>query len=45
MTIDTEDKLWVACYSVGKVVRFDPTTGIYSVQYIGVNETQDISST
>ena len=27
MTIDTEDKIWVACYIVGKVIRFDPTTG------------------
>uniref|UniRef100_A0A194ANT4 Regucalcin n=1 Tax=Pinctada fucata TaxID=50426 RepID=A0A194ANT4_PINFU len=27
MTIDTEGKLWVACYSVGKVIRFDPKTG------------------
>jgi hypothetical protein len=27
MTIDNEGKLWVTCYSVGKVVRFDPETG------------------
>lgn len=27
MTIDTEGKLWVACYIVGKVIRFDPDTG------------------
>lgn len=27
MTIDTEGKLWVACFSVGKVIRFDPATG------------------
>ena len=27
MTIDHEGKLWVACYGVGKVVRFDPETG------------------
>ena len=27
MTIDTEGKLWVACYLGGKVVRFDPETG------------------
>ena len=27
MTIDTEDKIWVACYIVGKVIRFDPATG------------------
>lgn len=27
MTIDTEGKLWVACFSAGKVVRFDPDTG------------------
>ena len=25
--IDTEGKLWVACYSVGKVICFDPETG------------------
>jgi len=28
MTIDLDGKLWVACYSVGKVIRFDPETGI-----------------
>ena len=27
MTIDTEDKLWVACFGPGKVIRFDPETG------------------
>lgn len=27
MTIDTEGKIWVACYNGGKVVRFDPETG------------------
>lgn len=27
MCIDLEGKLWVACYGVGKVVRFDPETG------------------
>ncbi|XP_076087238.1 regucalcin-like isoform X2 [Mytilus galloprovincialis] len=27
MTIDTEDKLWIACFNGGKVVRFDPDTG------------------
>lgn len=27
MCIDTEDKLWVACYGVGKVLRIDPHTG------------------
>lgn len=27
MTIDTEGKLWIACFSVGKVIRFDPDTG------------------
>ncbi|XP_050402142.1 regucalcin [Patella vulgata] len=26
MTIDTQDKIWVACYSAGRVVRFDPET-------------------
>ena len=33
MCIDTEDKIWVACYSAGKVLRLDPITGssvIYS---------------
>lgn len=30
MTIDTEDKLWVACYDGAKVVRFDPETGKYN---------------
>ena len=27
MCIDTEDKIWVACYGASKVVRFDPTNG------------------
>jgi gluconolactonase len=27
MSIDLDGKLWVACYSVGKVIRFDPETG------------------
>ncbi|XP_063410483.1 regucalcin-like isoform X1 [Mytilus trossulus] len=27
MTIDTEDKLWIACFNGGKIVRFDPDTG------------------
>ncbi|XP_060077430.1 regucalcin-like isoform X2 [Ylistrum balloti] len=27
MTIDMEDKLWVACFSAGRVVRYDPNTG------------------
>ncbi|XP_076462870.1 regucalcin-like [Babylonia areolata] len=27
MTIDTEGKLWVACYNAGAVYRFDPETG------------------
>ena len=29
MTIDTEGKLWVACYSAGAVFKFDPETGGY----------------
>ena len=27
MCIDEEDKIWVACYDGGKVIRFDPQTG------------------
>lgn len=27
MTIDTEGKLWVACYGEGKLARIDPETG------------------
>lgn len=27
MTIDTEDKIWVAIHGDGKVIRFDPKTG------------------
>ncbi|XP_053395486.1 regucalcin-like [Mercenaria mercenaria] len=27
MTIDTDGKLWVACFFAGKVFRFDPETG------------------
>ena len=28
MCIDNEGKLWVACYSAAKVIRFDPQTGL-----------------
>ena len=28
MTIDTENKLWVACFGGSKVIRFDPETGM-----------------
>ena len=31
MTIDTEDKLWVACFGPGKVIRFDPETGNFNL--------------
>ena len=31
MTVDTEDKIWVACFYGAKVVQFDPKTGIVSV--------------
>ena len=27
MCIDEEDKLWIACFDAGKVIRFDPATG------------------
>lgn len=27
MCIDTEGKLWVACYGGGRVIRIDPETG------------------
>lgn len=27
MTIDNEDKIWVAIHGDGKVIRFDPETG------------------
>lgn len=27
MCIDTEGKLWVACYDGGRVIRLDPETG------------------
>ncbi|XP_064604358.1 regucalcin-like [Liolophura sinensis] len=27
MTVDMEDKLWVACITAGKVIRLDPETG------------------
>lgn len=29
MTIDTEGKLWVACFFGGHVLRFDPDSGIH----------------
>ena len=32
ITIDTEDKLWVACFGPGKVIRFDPETGNVNVR-------------
>ena len=32
MTIDTENKLWVACFGGGKVIRFDPETGTQLIQ-------------
>lgn len=28
MTMDAEDKLWIACFLAGKVARYDPETGI-----------------
>lgn len=31
MTIDTEDKLWVACVRGGQVCRFDPETGVLTL--------------
>lgn len=27
MAIDTDGNIWVACYSVGRVVQFNPNTG------------------
>ncbi|KAL4235807.1 hypothetical protein ACF0H5_004197 [Mactra antiquata] len=27
MAIDTDDNIWIACYSVGRVVKFNPKTG------------------
>ena len=33
MCIDTEDKIWVACYGASKVVRFDPTNGTLWINY------------
>ena len=30
MTIDTEGKLWVSCYSSGRVIHFDPSSGMYT---------------
>lgn len=27
LTVDSEDKLWVACYNGGRVLRLDPVTG------------------
>jgi len=29
MTIDLDGKIWIACYSVGKVIRYDPETGAF----------------
>jgi len=29
MCIDQEGKIWVACYEGGKVIRFDPETGLF----------------
>lgn len=27
MTVDSDGKLWVACFSAGRVIKFDPKTG------------------
>lgn len=35
MTIDTEDKIWVACFGEGKVVRFDPQSGEFLIIKFG----------
>ena len=29
MAVDEEDKLWVALFESGKVIRIDPATGMY----------------
>ena len=37
MTIDEEDKLWVAIIANGKIARIDPFTGLlitYSAQFV-----------
>lgn len=33
MTIDHDDKLWVACFAASKVIRYDPETGIARPTY------------
>lgn len=36
MAIDTEGKLWVACFFGGRVVRFDPETGMQNTDKMKV---------
>ncbi|XP_061844500.1 regucalcin isoform X2 [Colius striatus] len=36
MCIDTEGKLWVACYNGGRVIRLDPQTDKQETAYVGV---------
>ena len=34
MCIDTEDKIWVANYGAGKVIRWDPQSGKYLLYWV-----------
>ncbi|XP_052684233.1 regucalcin-like [Crassostrea angulata] len=43
MTIDTEGKLWVACFSASKVIRYDPETG-HQLQSIYIPSASRITS-
>lgn len=36
MTIDTEGKLWVACFGAGAVFKFDPETGRCTWNYFNL---------
>ncbi len=37
MCIDNEGMLWVACYNGGRVMRFDPKTGLCIIMFILVH--------
>ncbi|XP_011454610.3 regucalcin-like [Crassostrea angulata] len=43
MTVDQEDKLWVACFAASKVIRYDPETG-QRLQHVEIPSASRITS-
>ena len=39
MTIDNDGKIWIACFFAGRVIRFDPETGISAKRLVKVYST------